>query len=432
MKKTSVYLWALVAFSFICLIGLMSYWYPVTLDEYYRWNVPFQMKMLTSSYISITPRISMFFTIPIYSLGKWFFILVNSLVQFVNALCIFYILFVRLPNIKDIKDMPYFIMILCMIVFFVCRPSEVMFWLSGAINYSWTILSLLLMLCFLRQIQAKKILFQDNWLSVILLFILGFIIGMSNECLSPIALGLTIIFALGCNFKQIRTPKGLSSLIFGIAIGCLVFFSAPAHYNKMGLEGLINISAASLWDKLFFHIYHINEFFQAQFYIFPLTALFLIIACLDKDNRDFKQKDLWLSLIMIIISFSMAFILFMVPKAPVRAYYPASVSCLISFLFLVRYYVYAYKFDFSKWLCYLIVIISLILAPRFILPHYFLHIQEKERNLILERFPDSEVMPYTVLAGPTKNLTIGFGDPANRIRVDGKQYAVDFTIPTNW
>ena len=158
MKKYSVYIWALLAISFIAFIGLMSYWYPVTLDEYFRWQNPFDFIMIKKAYFEQVPRISTLFPLPIFILGKWLFILLNSLIQFANCLCIFYILFVRLPNIKNLQDMPYFLIILCMSIFFVCSPSEIMFWISGAVSYSWNMFFLLLLLCFVRQIQTQKLL----------------------------------------------------------------------------------------------------------------------------------------------------------------------------------------------------------------------------------------------------------------------------------
>jgi len=212
----------------------------------------------------------------------------------------------------------------------------------------------------------------------------------------------------------------------------LVFFSSPVHYNKMVLGGASNISALSFWKKLFFHIYHLNEFFKVQFFIFPLSVLFFIIACLDRNKRNFKQENLWLSLVMLLLSFAMAFILFIVPQPPLRAYYPASVLCIIGFIFLVRYYIEVYGIDFSKWLCYIILLVCLIFTPRFILPNYFLHIQEKERNLILETMPNLKVRPYIVLAGPTDNLSIGFMDPARRIHLGDNMYIADMSPITNW
>ncbi len=431
MKKSSIYLWGIVTFIFISFIGIMSYWYPVTLDEYFKWGAPVKWATIKDSYLYVVPRIGILFTIPIFPLGKWFFVLVNSFVQLANCLCVFYILFVRLPNIKDLKDMPYFIMILCMSIFFVSCPTDVMFWVSGAVNYTWAIIFLLLMLCFLRRIQVGKVIL-DNWITRTCMFIIGFAVGMSNECVSPIALGSTVLFALFWEYKKIKTPRALSFLIFGLAIGCLVFFSSPSHYSKMSLENISNLSSTSLWQKLFFHIYHLNQFFKSQFYIFPLTALFFVIACLDKDKRDFKQENLWLSLTTLSTSFVMAFILFVVPLPPLRAYYPASVLCVISFLFLVKYYIDVYKFDFSKWLCYLIVVVCLVLSPRFILPNYFLHTQEIERNLILNKIPSYKVRPYIVLVGPTINLSIGIMDPARRRDIGNHMYFADATRPIKW
>ncbi|MCR5504144.1 MAG: DUF6056 family protein [Elusimicrobiaceae bacterium] len=297
MKKYSVYIWALLAFLFISFIGIMSYWYPVTLDEYFRWNYPIKFFVrIKEAYTISVPRISVFFGLLVFAFGRWFFILINPLIQLANCLCIYYIVFFRFPNIKDLRDMPYFLIILCMSIFFVSRPSQVMFWVSGAVNYSWNIFFLLLLLCFLRQIQAQKFIFKDNLLVGIIAFILAFIVGMSNEALSPIALGFVICFGLFCNFKKIKTPRILSFIIFGVTIGCLVFFSAPAHYYTMTHSVISDLSVLSLSQKLFFHIFHLDNLLKAQFYLPIFVFLLLFIASLDKDKRNFKEENFWYSL----------------------------------------------------------------------------------------------------------------------------------------
>lgn len=433
IKKYSVYLWALVALSFMAFIGLMSYWYPITFDEYFLWDSPFNFTRLKTAYFKMIPRISIILGLPVFALGKWSFILLNTLIQFGNCLCLFYISFLRLPDVKKMQDMPYFLMILCMSIFFVSRPSEVLFWVSGAITYSWTLFFFLLALCFLRQIQNQKFILKDNVFVGLFLFIIGFIIATSNEAIAPISLGYIICFGLFCNFKKIKTPKALSFMIFGIAIGCLVFFSAPAHYNRMNLEGWAALSAVPLSKKLFFHIYHLNEFFKTQFILPVITSLFILIAFIDRDKKSNDKTNLLLSLAFLLILSSMVFILFAAPKPPLRAYYQASVMGIISFLFLVRYYIEVYGFDFSKILCYLVIFISLFFAPRFVLPHYALYLQEQTRNyLTAAKRPISEMTPYLVLKGPTKNLSIGFTDFANREFVTEGIYGVNTSELEDW
>ncbi len=433
MKKYSVYIWALVAISFLAFIGLMSYWYPVTLDEYFLWKNHPYLQILRDSYFDLVPRIGAVFVLSVYAIGKWFFVLLNSLIQFANCLCIFYVLFLRLPNIKDLRDMPYMLMIICLSLYLVCSPSEVMFWLSGSVMYSWPLFFFLLGLCFIRQIAAQKFIFQDNWFINICLLFVGIIIGMSNEALSPVALGFVICFGLFCNFKKIKTPRALSFIIFGVTIGCLIFFSAPAHYKKMTVEGWANLSSVTLGQKLFFHIFHLNEFFKVQFFLPMVTFVFLLIAFLDKAKKKVDTTNLWFSLVFLTLLFLMSFVLFAAPSPPLRAYYHASVMGIIAFLFLVRYYIEAYKYDFSKILCYFIVAVSLFITPRFVLPHYALHLQEQTRNYLLAaKQPDTQLTPYFILKGPTKNLSIGFTDFAQRENFGNGIFGVNKSEVENW
>ena len=433
MKKYSIYIWAFVVLLFISFIGLMSYWYPVTLDEYFLWQHHPYLKMLKVNYFDLVPRIGTIFSLLIFATGKWFFVLSNIFIQFANCLCIFYILFLRLPNIKDLQDMPYMLMIICLSLYLVCVPSEVMFWLSGSIMYSWPLFFFLLVLCFLRQILAQKFIFQDNWFIDICLFFVGIVIGMSNEALSPVALGFVICFGLFCNFRKIIVPRALSSIIFGVTIGCLIFFSAPAHYKRMTVEGWANLSSVTLGQKLFFHIFHLNEFFKVQFFLPMVTFVFLLIAFLDKARKRVDTTNLWFSLVFLTLLFLMSFVLFAAPSPPLRAYYHASVMGIIAFLFLVRYYIETYKYDFSKILCYFIVALSLFITPRFVLPHYILHLQEKNRNFLISvNKSNANLPPYFILKGPTKNLSIGFTDFANREYIGNGVFGVNKSELQDW
>ena len=281
-----------------------------------------------------------------------------------------------------------------------------------------------------RSCQAVRI--KDNWFLRVCMLALGFIVGMSNEGLAPTALGFTVCVALFLEYKKIKTPRALSFLIFGIAIGCLVFFSAPAHYNKMSSMGEITarISSFSITQKIFFHIYHIDFILRSLFYYPAFIILGLIICAFDKDRRNFKEENFYLSVLSLCLAALLALILAFAP-APARAYYSASVMLLLSFMFFIRYLILVYKFDFSKWLCYIVLGASLMLAPRFILPHYSLHLQEQVRTYLAKQ-PKTHTPPYFVLAGPVLNLTMVLTDPAEMVSLGNNMYITEPTTPINW
>ena len=407
----------------------MSYFYPTTADEFYRYKNPFEWKQIKDAYLYGVPRISFFFSIPIFYLGKWFFVLVNPLIQSANCLCLFYIVFLRRPNIKELKDMPYFLIFLCMSIFFVIMPTDVLFWISGTYNYSWILFFFLLSLCFLRQIYAQRFLFTDSLPVKILFFILGFIVGMSNESLSPVALCLTLCFALFCNYKRIKTPRALSYLIYGLTMGLFVFFAAPANYYKMTIMGFEASSSIPISKKLFFQIFHIDVILRSLFYV-PFLVFIGGIICL-LDRKTIKSSLLYYSLIFLFLGFVLIFLLAFA-SPPYRAYYSASVMFVLSFLFFVKYITDTYKFNFVKLFCFLIAAVSLYLTPRFVYPQYYLHVQEKERYAVLNKNPDAAIKPYVFLKGPTENLTVMLIDWANKIKVGEGQYIVITSEPINW
>lgn len=431
MKKYSVYFWAIITLIFLCFIGIMSYWYPTTSDEYNLWHKPVTWEMIRGIYLQGVPRISAVIGAPIYYLGKWSFILFNPLVQLANCLCLFYIVFLRLPDIKEMKDLPFFLIILFMSVFFVCVPTDVIFWVSGSLNYSWLILFPLLLICFLRQIYAQKFVFKDTILTRICFFILGVCVGMNNEAVIPFALAGTICFALFCEYKKIKTPRALSFLIFGLTIGCFIFFSAPAHYYKMTTTGFASETAIPFSQKLFFHIYHMDTVLKSSFYVQGIVLVGAFLCAIDKDNKNLKQDTFICSLIFLLLGFALSTILIFAPML-IRAHYPSSVMFVLSFLFFIKYISDNYKFNFSKLFCFLIVGACLYMSPRFVYPNYYLHLQEEERNLALKHNPNAEIKPYVFLMGPTNNLTIMLLDWANHIKVGENSYIVKTNAPINW
>ncbi|MCR5504143.1 MAG: hypothetical protein K6E94_00985 [Elusimicrobiaceae bacterium] len=76
--------------------------------------------------------------------------------------------------------------------------------------------------------------------------------------------------------------------------------------------------------------------------------------------------------------------------------------------------------------------ISLVLTPRFVIPHYVLHLQEQVRNEYFEKSQTLKAPPYFVLKGPTENLTIGLTDPASMVEVEKNRFIVVLTDPINW
>ena len=123
------------------------------------------------------------------------------------------------------KERPLLVLLIHLLLYF-CLPvfGQNCIWLIGSCNYLWTTMFILL---FILLFKKKR---KDNLLSIILMFILGFIAGWSNENSSFALIVITFLTILVTRKDKINKWK-ISGLI-GNIVGFLVMILAPGNYVR--------------------------------------------------------------------------------------------------------------------------------------------------------------------------------------------------------
>lgn len=114
-------------------------------------------------------------------------------------------------------------------------------WVTGAANYLWLSIIPLLFLYFLRLYGQKPMQWMTSWWMGIVLFVLAFLSGWSNEHISV----MVFIAALGYMYlykrKYNRMPKFIIASIIGIGIGCCFLWLAPGNFVRLGQPSSIGV-----------------------------------------------------------------------------------------------------------------------------------------------------------------------------------------------
>ncbi|MDD6173861.1 MAG: DUF6056 family protein [Elusimicrobiaceae bacterium] len=414
-----LFAWGLLFIVYIFFIFACSYLYPYGADEYIlkQDNIIDALRYYGLSYMMENARIGLIANNIILYLGKWSFLLLNPIMQTIWVLSFFFLIYLRKPDFKTLKDFPAVLLIAVLSVFAVAQPDNTLFWIGGACNYSWSFLPFLWIMSWLRLEYKSKGALDLSRKSVLLLFIAAFALGMGSENASPLSIGLIVCFAAAAPFLKIKLRAHFYIIVFGLILGLAALFGAPAMWNRLNSDIFDYFTNSTLREKLLWHISHIHFYIKAVFMIPALLFLPLLVCALDKDKPlVFKNENYMLSLIFFLSSWLLAFVLFAVPFITGRCFYTASASALISFMFMLEYLRETYKFKIVKYASMLALAAALAFTPGFIYPYIHLHRQDTQRLAAIEKAQSQNkkrifIMPYKYLKGPNNNLTIMFYDP---------------------
>ena len=412
-------LWALVCTLFLLFIFIFSYLYPYTEDEYlYTYSsIKEVLYEYFLSYQLWNPRIGLLAASIILYFGKWSFLLLNPFMQIALVFAEFYFIFLRLPDFKEIKDIIPFSLLAIFAVFTVSSPDNTLFWIGGACNYSWVMLPFMLLLCALRGAAENKNVILDTIPLHIIALACGFITGMSNENNSPMALLIMGGFYLYARYKKIKIQPWFYLFFASAIVGTVLLFSADGSYNRATGWEFAGFVTLPLTQKLFMHINHIQDLIAATFYVPVILAIALPLAYLNKDApaNPLNDKNLLLSLLCFVAAAILAFVLFMAPRPPERAFYSSSVFFMLSFIFFLKYINETFKKDIYKIVfipsfCAMVAFLPLFTLPYVDLYRQDAHIKMAAANAIAKGLPSAYASRIKPMLGPTKNLSIFFLD----------------------
>ncbi|MDR1123151.1 MAG: DUF6056 family protein, partial [Elusimicrobiota bacterium] len=186
--KKPLHCWLFCCAAYALFISIFSFLYPVGLDEYFGLGIGWR-EALSRAFLTFwthSPKTGVFIGSFVLYFGKWLFVLLNPFAQLGVCAGIFYIVYLRLPDMRAYEDLPVFILIMLLSVFAAPVPSNTIFWIGGAVNYSWVFLFFLLFLCALRRLwEGRPFVFDGGFRGCVLAFAAALCLGLSNENNSP-------------------------------------------------------------------------------------------------------------------------------------------------------------------------------------------------------------------------------------------------------
>jgi|GEM_PF-897169 len=422
-------IWLILSALYLIYIGIMTYLYPFTVDEMVSFDSVYGI--IEKHNALLNPRIWTFVGSILLYAGKWLFVTLNPFIQLGIVTGVFYFVYLRLPRTDEFKDLPFIIVSVFLSLFAVAQPDNTLFWLGGATNYSWPFLFFILFLCLMRSLLNGKTVFKNKIPVYLLMLIFGFALGMANENNSPMALLLSAVFIITARVKKIKIPSWFYFLAAAICSGVVLLFVSPESYERLSLPVFRTFREASLYQKLFWHMWHMDNMMRLNFYLAPLTLVSLVITAVDREKHALGNKNFRLSLFSLICAFILSFVLFMAPIFnETRAFYSSTVMYIISFLAFVKYITETYNFNFLLALSLLCSVASFYFFPPYVKQYTYLHGQETKR---IETIKEAEARgeksvfleAYSYKKGISKNLTVLFFEPLLRPADMMKYYGIE-------
>ena len=406
------YVWAALCLAYLTFIALLSALYPYGLDEYIDLSTLRKtLDAVIYAHKNVNQRIGVFYSAVILYSGKWLFVLLNPLTQLSLCGMFFYFIFLRLPDLKSYKDIAAFGCLLLLSFMAVPTPAETLFWIGGAANYSWHMVSFMIILCVMRA-AAGGILIKDGRLNILLLAFAGFATGMSNENSAPMALIICAGFWGLLIFSKKRAPLWFYGMLAGLAAGLAITFGSGTLNKRLMFYSFEYFLRTSVAEKLIFHLNNFHDFIAAS--LLPvITPVLAAFALAQKFKTAVKNTDFLLAVLCWSISMVLAFVLFMAPSmGSQRVFYSAGVFALLAFMLAIKFLQDIYDADFFRYLFAGLGAVFIVMLPLIALPYFNLRAQDAARTALLRtaRAPVVKVPPITVVGCPWTNFTIVYYD----------------------
>lgn len=415
--KNNRLVWSVLCGGYMLFIAAFSVMYPYGMDEFLgsNFSAANSLKIALMMFMHHTAKTGLWLGSFILYFGKWLFIVLNPFVQLGIVLGMFYFIHLRLPDFKKTKDAGIFLLLALLSLCAVAVPDSTLFWLGGAVNYSWMFLVFIVYACLLRGFYEGKIVIKDSILTAVIAVIFGLALGMSNENNGPMALLISACFFIFAGIiKKRKLPKVFYINMAAMFVGAGILLLGPASRERMSISAL-GFSAPVLLDKMFFHINHLDSFIKANLLLPVINFLALLILGIDWDKAAFKNKDYVTALLCYVTSWILAFVLFAAPDVGWRPYYSATAFSIVTFVLLLKYLAEEYKLNFARYITMAVFIFCVVIFPLVAMPYVSLCRQAMNRNKTFneaaKRGDKTIYLPfYMVERGPLANYTIIFFD----------------------
>lgn len=265
MKKSS---FAYLVFVLINIaIAISCYFYPVSRDEFYyleKINTPNLFQEYYLSYLLVNPRIGQFFS-NLVSRNLFLEVLFGILLFNTFVSVLYLNIYRRLPDFRKAKEMQNYLWLAAFFILFINYFGELFYYTPYSTNYTLTHIFYLFYVFVISDyyLDGKSAFLKK--LPYLLIIILGIFIGMSNEHVPPVLIGISFLCAF-IYFIKVKKLPNFKLIVFplSIIIGYLFLFFAPANKIKQANVGktVLDIGFNDYllnWIKIFKTYFYYNR-----------------------------------------------------------------------------------------------------------------------------------------------------------------------------
>lgn len=253
-------------------------------------------------------------------IGKNWFNIINSIVYLCLILEIYYYI------MNTFKDVTWELIVIIHTSLWFLTPAfgENFLWLIGSCNYEIPMVLMLLYLIFYKNAIRDKN--QNKRIMFVFMFILGLMVGASNEAMGMMALFISFIYIIIANRKKQNKLWMLTGII-GNIIGILSIVLSPGQGERLKSSGgFFNI--IGIVKNV---IYIFNDYFN---YLLPIVLIIIICGYMKRKNM---LKNYYIESMIMALGSIVSVVMFAVsPQMPKRVWIIAIVLIIISVLKLIR------------------------------------------------------------------------------------------------
>ncbi|WP_021166916.1 hypothetical protein SOV_11450 [Sporomusa ovata DSM 2662] len=407
----------LILYGYILSLNLLA---PLMVDDYmysFHWNT---YDRITGFSDIISSQVDHYFThggrmvaegltqVFLY-IGKDFFAVTNSFVFIFLVALIYW----HSQGKVSLRFQPILLLLIVFLCWFcIPRIGETVIWLTGAFNYLWTTVFVLLFLLPYRLKIEGKLSFNsnNNIIAIGGMFLWGIVSGWTNE-----HIGLSLVLAtFWFNYyflKKNMHDKWMVSGLIGAVIGYLMLMLAPGNYvrsaditHKANYSFIHNNLHSTLETSLHLFIYYIPLFIL-------LFVIYKIIVRNSKTIKNNLQSTFYenrttfvSSIFFITISLSTHFAMLAAPEYPQRAGFPSAVFLIIGVLGFLRLKLIHAKILTGKGrniIISMLVLVTFPLAYITLQAHMTLYTEHKQRVEFVmmnkaQGIDELSIKPFTV------------------------------------
>ena len=427
-NKKTYFIWFLFILLYLSFIAFFTYLYPISEDE--MLCKVHNLDCVLYLYKNFCARISILFSGTfLFNTYKWGFVILNPVIQSVLVFLIFYLVNLRMPDFKTLKDFPQVVFTALACVFMVAQPDQTIFWFSGATNYLFLGVMFIAFCALMRKTWHTPDLIPSNIFTFIVAVLSGIVLGMNNENSAPMMFCLCALYIFAAiGFKK-KIPHWFWFLFTGILAGMAVMFSSPIYHKRLNTNLIVKIlNNLPLSQKLYQHLPNMDLFMASSLYTLPLMIIFIPLLIKDNFKKILKNEFFLFFILSCFISIMLSLVLFPLPIRPHRIVYSATLFTIAALLFLAQYIKDFYKFSILPYLLGLLLVYVSYTALPFAKPYFSLYRQDEVRQNMIRKYQKQDINfclytpVYVIPEGPTENLSINFFDTMEKQHIYADKY----------